>query len=231
LISNCKKILEYVLYTHKEKSLSEDKFDVMIGSTQYALKIFIEIYEKSLGNNILGRHGIRTIIEIYIMLKYLLKTESEKPYIWEEYKLYGISKYKLILLKAREINLDKKSHFIPPIADALVNEIRWEEYIDVDLKYFDKQGIREKSIQVGEKELFDLFYDYDSNYSHGLWGAIRESSMLYCDNANHPQHIIPDIHSNQLSPDVKSDCAKIIKKIFVILTENFDIPQTLLVFR
>lgn len=226
-IRSCKKMLEYVLDTNKEKSLTEDKFDVIIGSTNYALKIFIEINEKSLGNSILGRHGIRTIIEIYIMLKYLLKKELEYPNIWEEYKLYGISKYKLILLKARENDVNKTSHFIPPIADALVNEIRWEEFIDIDLKYFDKQGIRDKSIEAGEKELYDLFYDYDSNFSHGLWGAIRESSMLHCDNANHQYHSIPDIHSNQLLPDVKSDCVMMIKKIFELFTEIYNIPETL----
>jgi hypothetical protein len=226
-IRYCKKILEYVLSTNKEKSLTEDKFDVIIGSTNYILKIFIEINEKSLGNNILGRHGIRTIIEIYIMLKYLLKKESENPNIWEEYKLYGISKYKLILLKARENDVYKTSHFIPPIADILVNEIKWEEFIDIDLKYFDKQGIRDKSIAVGEKKLYDRFYDYDSNFSHGLWGAIRESSMLHCDNANHQYHSIPDIHSNQLLPDVKSDCVIIIKKIYELITEIYNVPETL----
>lgn len=224
-ISECQKVIEYVLITNKEKSLSEDRFDVIIGSVNYALKIFIEINSKSLGNSILGRHGIRTIIEIYIILKYLIKREADKPNIWEEYKLYGISKYKLILLKARESNLDKTSHFIPPIAEALVNEFKDEEFIDVDLKYFDKQGIREKSIEVGEKELYDLFYDYDSSFSHGLWGSIRESTMLHCNNPDHLYHSIPDIYSNQQLPDVKSDSIKIMKKLFILLAETFDIPD------
>lgn len=227
-ISGFQKVLEYVLYTNKEKSLSEDRFDVIIGSINYALKIFIEINEKSLGNSILGRHGIRTIIEIYIILKYLFKKEAQKPSIWEEYKLYGISKYKLILLKARETDIGKSSHFIPPIADALVNEIKWEEFIDIDLKYFDKQGIREKSIEVGEKELYDFFYDYDSNYSHGLWGAIRESTMLHCDNVDHQYHSIPDIYSNQKLPDVKADSFKMVNKLLSLFKETYDVPESLL---
>ena len=227
-ISGCKKVLEYVLFSNQDKSFSEDKFDVIIGSTNYALKVFVEITGNSLGNKILGRHGLRTIIEVYIMLKYLLKKESINPRIWEEYKLYGISKYKLILLKSREAHLDKTSHFVPPIAEALVNEIKWEEFIDVDLKYFDKQGIREKSIEVDEKELYDLFYDYDSNFSHGLWGSIRESSMLHCDNATHQYHSIPDIHLNQMLPDVKSDNYAIIKKIFLIISTIYEFPKSLL---
>jgi hypothetical protein len=215
-----------VLVANKEKTLAEDKFDIIIGSMNYALKIFIEIDNKSLGNSILGRHGIRTIIEIYIMLKYLLRNETEKPNIWKEYKAYGIGKYKLVLLKARETELDKTSHFIPPLADVIVNERIFEEFTDIDLKYFDKQGIREKSIDVGEKELYDLFYDYDSSFAHGLWGAIRESAMLPCDNASHQYHCIPDIHANQSLPDVKSDCAKIIKKLFSLLADVYEIPDT-----
>ena len=225
-ISDCRKTLEYVLATNKERSLADDKFDVIIGSINYALKIFIEIDNKSLGNSILGRHGIRTIIEIYIILKYLLKIEPEKQDIWKEYKFYGISKYKLVLLKARETELDKTSHFILPIVDVIVNENMFEEFIDVDLKYFDKQGIREKSIDVGEKELYDLFYDYDSSFSHGLWGAIRESTLLHCNNASHQYHCIPDIYSKQSLPEVRSDCVKTMIKLFSLLADIFEIPES-----
>jgi len=226
-IQKCKNIIEYILHTNKDKSISEDKFDVITGSINYAVKLFSEINDKSLGNSILGRHGIRSIIEIFIIVKYLLKLEIERPNIWQEYKLYGISKYKLILLKARETELDKSSHFVPPIANALVNEIKWEEFIDIDLKYFDKLGIRDKSIEVGEKELYDIYYDYDSNYSHGLWGAIRESSMLHCDNPDHQYHSIPDIYSNQSLPDVKNDCKIIFKKLFNIINNIYNVPEQL----
>jgi hypothetical protein len=123
--------------------------------------------------------------------------ESDKPNIWQEYKYYGISKYKLILLKVREITAPELLHFEPKLIDLLVNEKIWEEFIDVDLSYFDQLGIREKSIKVEEKELYDISYDYDSNYSHGLWGAIRESSMLLCDNPVHKYHNVPDIYYDQ----------------------------------
>lgn len=180
----------------------------------------------TLGNSILGRHGIRTVIEIYIMLKYLLKRENDNPKIWEEYKLYGISKYKLVLLKTRECNpFDITSHFSLPFVEMLVNEIRWEEFIDVDLNYFDRQGIRDKSIDVGEKKLYDLFYDYDSSFAHGLWGAVRESSMLQCNNCDHQFHSVPDIFNYQNLPDVMSDGNKIILMLYTLLANIYDIPS------
>lgn len=224
-ISDCRKALEYVFCSNKERSLTEDKFDVIIGSVNYALKIFTEISDKALGNSILGRHGIRTIIEVYIMVKYLLKREIDHPKIWEEYKLYGISKYKLVLLKARESNTyDMTSHFLLPVIERLVNEIRWEEFIDVDINYFDKQGIRDKSIDVGEKELYDLFYDYDSSFAHGMWGAVRESSMLLCNSVDHQFHAVPDIYNNQNLSDVKTDSKKIITSLYILLAGIYDIP-------
>ncbi len=72
--------------------------------------------------------------------------------------------------------------------EALVNEFKGEEFIDMDTKYFDKQNIRLKAEDVGEKNLYGLYYDYDSSFEHGLWGAIRESSLLKCNNPAHKYH-------------------------------------------
>jgi hypothetical protein len=228
-IEKYRKILEYVVNSYKAKSLLDDKFDVITGSITYALKVFCEVDSNNLGNGILGRSAVRMLIEILIILKYLLKRENDHPEIWVEYKLYGIGKYKMVLLKARENDLEESAHFSPPLVDMLVNEITWEEFIDVDLKYFDKQGIREKSIEVGEKYLYDLFYDYDSSFSHGLWGAIREASMLKCNNASHQYHIVPDIFAVQNLPDVKADCFNIMMRLLDLLKQNYAIPETLMI--
>jgi hypothetical protein len=228
-IEQYRKILEHVTNSYKTESLLDDRFDVIIGSITYALRLFSEIYDNNLGNGILGRYSVRTIIEILIILKYLLKQEKDHPKIWEEYKLYGISKYKLVLLKARENKLEESAHFVPLLVDILVNEIKWEEFIDIDLKYFDKQGIREKSIEVGEKYIYDLFYDYDSSFAHGLWGAIRETSMLKCDNASHQYHVVPDIFGVQNLPDVKADCRSLMMRLLDLLRQNYEIPETLMI--
>ena len=68
---------------------------------------------------------------------------------------------------------------------ALVNEFKGEEFIDMDTKYFDKQNIRLKAESVDEKNLFGLYYDYDSSFEHGLWGAIIKRgnkfwNQIYC---------------------------------------------------
>lgn len=228
-VSDCYEILQYLINSNKENSLCDNKFDVLMGSSIYVVKIFDEIIQNKLGNSILGRQAFRTIIEVFITLKFLLLKESDFSNIWEEYKLYGFSKYKLVLLKAREYDFDdRKSHLIPKILEILVNEPKWEEFIDVNFKYFNDLSIREKSELVDEKELYDLFYDYDTNFTHGFWGAIRESSMIFCDSAAHKFHSIPDVTSKQKLPDVISDMHGLIKRTLKLISEIYDIPSEFL---
>lgn len=121
-------------------------------------------------NSISGRGCVRALIEDYIMMKYLVKNESSHNNIWHEYQLYGIGAYKLVLARYRESN-QKKSPFDAKYIEALVNEFKYEEFIDMDTKYFDNQNIRLKAESVGEKDLWALYYDYYSSFEHGLWGG------------------------------------------------------------
>ncbi len=221
-ILDFQKKLNHLINEQKEKLLMDDKFDVVVGTTTYALKIFNDMVEKELDDSILGRHAYRTILEAYINIKYLLKIESEHPNIWEDYKLYGIGKYKLPLLKERESTRVKdNTHFVEPIVDIIINEILWEEFIDIDLRYFDKKKIKEKFEEVGEKDLYEILYEYDNNFIHGFWGAVRESSMLHCDNESHRNHSIPDVGFEQKMASVNHDIYKIIDKFSLLIGEQY----------
>lgn len=71
----------------------------------------------------------------------------------------------------------------------------------MDTRYFGKQNknIREKSKRVDEQILYSSYCDYDSAYENGLWGAIRESSLLKCNNPTHQYHCVQgvqDIENN-----------------------------------
>lgn len=214
--------INYLLNEKKEQSILDDKFDVIIGTATYALKIFNDVVEKLLDDSILGRHAFRTILEAYINIKYLLKIESEHSNVWMEYKLYGIGKYKFPLLKEREISgKEDKTHFVEPIIDIIINEILWEEFVDIDLRYFDNKKVKEKFEMVDEKYLYEVLYEYDNNFIHAFWAAVRESSMLHCENATHKYHSIPDINFEQKMPSVNHDIYKIMKKIQKLIDEIF----------
>ncbi len=224
-LEKTKEALNYINVCQKEKSISDDKFSVAFGSLLYAFKTFAEVVDHDLGNTIIGRQSARIIIEIYIMMKYLFLKEADIPDIWKKYKAYGIGKYKLILLKLREGMGNETTHVVEPILNVLVNEPLLEEFTEIDLKYFDKQAIREKAISVGEKDLYDVAYDYDSSYAHGLWGAVRESSMLSCGNVFHNYHSVPDATDTQNLTDVTSDCYKYLTKLLLFVNDSYNVPK------
>lgn len=206
----------------------DEKMVVLLGLATYSYKRLKEIYELRAFNSIAGRSCVRVMIEDYIMMKYLVKNEQSHDNIWREYQLYGIGLYKLVLSRYREFKASGESHFDEKYIELLVNEFKSEEFIDMDTKYFDKQNIRLKAESVNEKEHYGLYYDYDSSFEHGLWGAIRESSLLKCDNPAHKYHCVPDVEDEIRLKTVLPDCIMIMNKTVSFLNEIYGIPQQML---
>ena len=207
----------------------DDKMLVLFGIATYSYKRLLEVVNHKLFNSISGRGAVRVLIENYIMMKYLVSIEDKHENIWSDYQLYGIGQYKLVVARFREQEKElKSSHVDYEYVESLVNEFVIEETIDMDTKYFDRQSIRSKADAVGEKELYGLYYDYDSAYEHGLWGAIRESSLLKCNNPSHHYHYVPDINNNQNLKSVWNDCVSIMGKILIFLDSVYGIPEYLL---
>lgn len=204
-----------------------EKMKVLLGIATYSYKRLKEIYDHQMFNSISGRSCVRILIEDYIMMKYLLKNESSHQDIWREYQMYGMGSYKLVLKRLLESESLFDNHFDQQYIEGLVNEYRDEEFLNMDTKYFDKQNIRLKAADVEEKELYGLYYDYDSSFEHGLWGAIRESSFLKCMNPAHKYHCVPDVENQNRLKSVLPDCIMIMNKTLIILNELYAIPDQL----
>lgn len=227
-VKNLCEIFYYLDELQRNINPLDEKMSVIMGIAIYSYKRFKELCYHNLYNAISGRSIIRVLIENFIMIKYLLTNESTHTNIWHDYKMYGIGLYKMVLCRHREKGLNLKSHFNSEYIDILVNEYFLEETIDMDTKYFDKQGIRQKAEVVNEKELYGLYYDYDSSFEHGLWGAIRESSLLKCNNPTHQFHLLPDIDCQQNLTSVLPDCIMVINKTVSLLDDLYGIPSHLL---
>ena len=206
----------------------DEKMNVLVGIATYSYKRLKEMYEHNLFNSISGRSCVRVLIEDYIMMKYLVNNEASHDNIWRDYQLYGMGLYKLVLARHRESSVSEEAHFDEKYIEALVNEFKGEEFINMDTKYFDKQNIRLKAENVDEKNLFGLYYDYDSSFEHGLWGAIRESSLLKCNNPAHNYHCVPDIEGETRLKTVLPDCIMVMNKTVFFLNELYGIPEQLL---
>lgn len=206
----------------------DEKTKVILGIGTYSYKRFKEVVDHKLFNSISGRSCVRGMIENYIMIKYLLKKESEHQNIWREYQYYGLGLYKLVLARHRECNdIKPNCHFDKDYIEALVNEFVIEESIDMDTRYFDQENIRLKAEAVNEKDLYGLYYDYDSSFEHGLWGAIRDSSLVKCHNPAHQYHCVPDVEDHNNLKSVLPDCIMIMRKTLELLNELYGIPALL----
>ena len=206
----------------------DDKMNVLLGIATYSYKRLKEVYEHNLFNTISGRSCVRVLIEDYIIMKYLVANENNYDNIWKEYQFYGIGQYKLILTKHRKAKKNDNRHFDEDYIEAIVNEFKEEEFTDMDTNYFNKQGIREKAISVNERDLYGLYYDYDSAFEHGLWGAIRETSLLKCMNPAHQYHCVPDINDTIILKSVMPDCIMAMNKTLMYLDEIYGIPEAML---
>ncbi|WP_214754648.1 DUF5677 domain-containing protein [Exiguobacterium sp. s16] len=220
-----KKGLEHMAISNKEDLIDDPKFNVLMGSTCYMLKLTGEIINNNLENSILGRLAFRTILEVFIMMKYLIKKKANQDNIFHGYQLYGVGKYKHILLRIRDNNVDFESHISVPVVNAIVNESMWEEFINIDVRFFDQQNIKKKFEEVDEKELYEVFYEYTTNFAHGFWGAVRESSMLLCDNPLHKNHTVADFDYSQKLKSVNYDLFKIMKKHIELLSTVYEFPE------
>lgn len=228
-MSQIKTQLNYYVELFQGACPLDSKMLVLLGMATYAYKRLLEVVEHDLYNTITGRSIIRVLIENYIMMKYLLKHEAEHEDIWTEYQYYGIGQYKLVVERFHEGDVQlPDSHVAYDYIDLIVSEYKNKDFIDMDTTYFDKKKIREKAIDVDEKDLFGLYYDYDSAFEHGLWGAIRESSLLKCNTASHQYHCVPDIDNLQKMKSVWPDCRKMMIKTMALLNSIYGCPEHLL---
>ncbi|WP_219931069.1 DUF5677 domain-containing protein [[Clostridium] innocuum] len=220
------KVIDYIAATNNDKKM-EAKYAVIMGLTCYIYKIYREISEKNLQNDISGRILFRTMAESYINLKYIMLQEKEIPDVYSRFKAYGLGKYKLVMAKMREGKylVSDEAQFEQKMMELIVNEDMDEAFVNLSFGYFDKTQINKKFTLCGEQMLYEIYYEYGTNYAHGFWGAIRESSMLICDNPTHNYHAVPDYHSEQNLRSVHDDCDMLMKKLFELISEYVELPD------
>lgn len=220
------KVIDYIAATNDDKKL-EAKYAVIMGLTCYIYKIYREISEKNLQNDISGRILFRTMTESYINLKYIMLQEKEISDVYSRFKAYGLGKYKLVMAKMREgkYSVSDTAQFDQKMMELLVNEDMDEAFINLSFGYFDKTQISKKFTVCGEQMLYEIYYEYGTNFAHGFWGAIRESSMLICDNPTHNYHTVPDYNAEQNLRSVHADCDLLMKKLFELISEYIEMPD------
>lgn len=220
------KTIDYIASANEDKKM-ETKYAIVMGIVCYIFKIYKEIVVKNLQNDISGHILFRTMLETFINLKYIMLQENDIPDVYDRFKAYGIGKYKLVMAKIREEKylISDESQLQQKFMELLVNEDMDEAFVNTSFGYFDRTNISKKFIACDEKLLYEIYYEYGTNFTHGFWGAIRESAMLICDNPTHNYHTVPDYYAEQNIRSVENDCEMLMQKVFQQISEYIELPD------
>jgi hypothetical protein len=147
-------VLNYYSKLFKETRPLDNRLLVLLGIATYSYKRLIELVDHNLEYTISGRSIMRSIIENYMMTKYLLVEEPNHEDIWGEYQDYGIGQYKLIYGRYADENPEIEGSHVPfKYINLLVSEFKNEEFIDIDTAIL-VQGISAPSLKKWMKKTY-----------------------------------------------------------------------------
>jgi hypothetical protein len=204
--------------TTRRTTAVDARHEAAFGLTSYCVATLGELLRIENGTGILGRAGLRTILEAVLTLAYLAAKDDEG--VWRTYRSYGAGQAKLAFLKLddlTEVSADElPSSIDAKLLEALANEDRWQEFVEINLGHWDSSNLRKTSEAAGEKGLYDKFYGWTSAFVHGNWIAVRATQFDLCANPLHRWHRV--LRDSTLSlGDVVPDAAVLVNRALDLL--------------
>ncbi|TKH45734.1 hypothetical protein C1I60_04555 [Paenibacillus terrae] len=156
-----------------------DNEQVLLSKFIYSLRILSELNISLIGvNGILSSMSTRVLFDNYWQSKYLIENNEV-----EKYKNYALDRLRLHILK-RTGREDIKDIDILRVA----SENNLIAPIPINGDYFTK-SVREICIQLGLKNDYDKFYEYNSEFIHSSLTAVLSGLMTECSNPEHNFHL------------------------------------------
>jgi hypothetical protein len=200
------KLEEHWQGTHSTTSV-DARHDSVFGIAFYALRLIDELLGVGVRNGILGRLGLRTLLEAYVSIHYLLHKDDEA--LWKKWRAYGAGQAKLNALRF-DTDIDPPKFINIEWIEQIAGEDIWEEFLNIALGSWSGLDLRKLSEQSGCKDQYDTHYSWTSGYVHGTWGPVREAAFTTCGNPLHRMHRYPDQKS---LPDIVSDAVDLANRI------------------
>jgi hypothetical protein len=197
----------------------DSRHDSAFGFAHYSISILKELLRIGTSSEIIGRLGLRTLAECYILLAYLLA--KDEPETWELYRNYGQGQTKLAFLKFSELE-DVPGHVDLESLRKLCNEDYWQEFQAIDLGHWANTNLRKMAEFAEIKEDYDRYFTWTSGYVHGHWGAVRDSCYTLCYNPLHRFHRIPLEEARNLE-DVIPDACLLVDKILDLVDRAYPV--------
>ena len=209
-----KRLNDHWSLTHDLREI-DAKHDGVFGMAFYCLRILEEMMTIGIDTSVLGRLGLRTILEVRINLKHLLSEDNVE--LWKTWREYGAGQAKLNALKF-DSTIDSPKFIDVESIENIASEDVWEEFVTVNLAGWSGLDLRKISDRVGLKNTYDQYYSWTSGYAHGMWGPIRESTFQVCGNPLHRLHRYPE---RQTLQDTVDDAALLVDEIIGHVDEAY----------
>lgn len=193
------------------------KHEIAFGTALFSLGVLRDLLGIGVGQQIIGRVGLRTLLECYVTLSYLAKHDSAET--WQSYRTYGAGQTKLAFLKLAGSD-SRQTSVSTETLERLANEDMWQDLVSVNLGHWTNSNLRSLSEEAAVKETYDRFYPWTSTYAHGHWGAIRDASFEVCGNPLHRLHRIPRASTRTLE-DVVPDACELTDRILELVQKLY----------
>lgn len=199
-------------------SAVDARHEASFGFAEYALAVLDELLGIGVGTGILGRAGLRTLLEATITFAYCAHIDN--PATWNAYRHYGAGQAKLAFLKLDEAGALPPAFANPRLLEALASEDRWQEFVTVDVGNWAGANLRDISEKAGRKPEYDRYYPWTSAFVHANWAAVRLSTYDLCLNPLHRWHRVLRERGAALD-DVVSDACQLTDLILTTLDKLY----------
>jgi hypothetical protein len=211
-------LIKHWLKTRCESGI-DAKHDTTFGLAFYSLNILRELLSVGNSNAILGRFGLRSLLDGFVTLSYLIYKDNSD--LWRSHRVFGAGQAKLSSLKLEELKSEKCYADVPTLTE-IANEDAWEEYLPINVGHWEDSNLRREAVESGVKAEYDKFYTWTSSFIHGHWGSVRESVFDTCGNPVHRLHRIPR-RECKILPDVVPDACELMDKTLDLVSRVYPI--------
>ncbi len=170
---------------------------------------------------------LRSMVEVYITLSWILDDRAERS---EKYVKYGLGQAKLYIEYLEQaIREDSEFFDVERTQEAIYASKEWlnRQWADwateVNVGSWSGMSVREMAKEVDIESIYKYAYVPLSGAIHSTWQHVGGYNVKVCENPLHKFHLVPCIVDSQIEPDFIYRSAKYVSLSYQLFDRKLDI--------